>query len=283
MFDAITEKPKPRRWQTAVIIGSALAHAAVITGVVVGAMWQVEKLDLASGVDITFRVPPPPGESSPPPAAAKLAVQTEHPKVVKVKPQVPVQPTIVKDPEPETGGGGDTTGTGKGTGTGTDPLATGTCEGPDCSTGCIGDHCGKVEPECSDGQDNDRDGKIDKLDPACIAGEVLESKDPKATPIVPPNVAKGLRLSGNEQIYPPEMTRVEMLHQGKDVVQATVQVCVGARGSVDNVRLLKATGFRDYDEVLTREIREWKYKPYLVDGKASPMCTVSVIIYRMRK
>jgi TonB family protein len=282
MFDAITEKPKPRRWQTAVIIGSALAHAAVFTGVVVGAMWQVDKLDLANGVDITFRVPSPPGESSPPPAAAKLAVQSEHPKVVKVKPDVPVQPTIVKDPEPQTGGGGDSTGTGKTGGTGTDPTATGTCEGPDCNTGCITD-CGEEKPECSDGKDNDGDGKTDKADPACLAGEPFEKDDPKATPILPPSVAKGLRLSGNEQIYPPEMTRVDMLHQGKDVVQATVQVCVGAHGSVDNVRLLKATGFRDYDDVLTREIREWKYKPYLVDGKPSPMCTVAVIIYRMKK
>jgi TonB family protein len=201
---------------------------------------------------------------------------------VKVKPQVPVQPTIVKDPPPDTGGGGATTGTGTTGGTGTDPLATGTCEGPDCVADCVTD-CGHDEPECSDGTDNDGDGKIDKNDPACLAGEVLESKDPKATPILPPSVAKGLRLSGNEQIYPPEITRVEMLHQGKDAVQATVQVCVSAGGTVDNVRLLKATGFRDYDEVLTREIREWKYKPYLVDGKKSPMCTVSIIIYRMKK
>src|SRR5688500_15689156 len=53
MFDAITEKPKPRRWQTAVIIGSAVIHAAAIAGVVVAAMWQVDKLDLTSNVDVT--------------------------------------------------------------------------------------------------------------------------------------------------------------------------------------------------------------------------------------
>src|SRR5688572_21650488 len=99
MFDAITEKPRPRRWQTAVIIGSAVVHAAAIAGVVVGAMWQVEKLELTSNVDVTLRVPPPPGESSPPPAAQKLAVQTNETKPVKVKPPVPVQPTVVKDPE----------------------------------------------------------------------------------------------------------------------------------------------------------------------------------------
>jgi TonB family protein len=282
MFDAITEKPRPRRWQTAVIIGSAAIHAAVIAGVVVGAMWQVEKLDLASNVDITLRVPPLPGESSPPPAAAKLAVQKEATKPVKVKPDVPVQPTVVKDPEPQvaTGGGGDPTATGTGgNGTGTDPFATGTGN-------CVGDDCvgeGDVKPECADGEDNDGDKLVDGADPACKAGEERESQDPAVKPpILPPGVAKGLRLSGNEQIYPPEMVRVEMLHQGKTTVQATVQLCVSARGSVDHVRLLKATGFRAYDEVLTREIREWRYRPYLVDGVPSPMCTVTVIIYRMK-
>ena len=279
MFDAIIEKPRPRRWQTAVIIGSALVHAAAIAGVVVGAMWQVDKLDLASNIDVTFRVPPPPGESAPPPAAQKLAVKTDTTKLVKVKPPVVVQPTIVKDPEPDTGGGGtgDPDATGPG-GTGTDPTATGTCEGPDCVGG------GDEKPECRDEIDNDRDGKIDAEDPACKAGEDTESEDPVVEPpVLPPHVAKGLRLSGNEQIYPPEMTRVEMLHQGKDVVQATIQVCVSRDGDVDSVRLIKKTGFKAYDDVLAREIREWRYKPYLVDGKKSPMCTVAVVIYRMKK
>lgn len=284
MFDAITEKPRPRRWQTAVIIGSAVLHAAVFAGVVVGAMWQVEKLDLTSNADITFKVPPPAGDSPAPPSGQRLAVQKDEQKPIKVKPQVPVQPTVVTDPEPETstGGGGDPTGTGTGDGDGdgTDPTATGTCLTGTCSGGG-----GDEIPECADGTDNDGDGKTDADDPACAAGEKYERRDPaaKKPPIVPPNVAKGLRLSGNEQIYPPEMVRVEMLHQGKDVAQATVQVCVSARGQVDTVRLLKPTGFRAYDDVLVREIREWRYKPYLVDGVASPMCTVAVIIYRMRK
>ncbi|HUQ07402.1 MAG TPA: energy transducer TonB [Kofleriaceae bacterium] len=282
MFDAIIEKPKHRRWQTAVIIGSAVIHAAAIAGVVVGAMWQVDKLELTSNVDVTMRVPPPPGESSPPPAQ-KLAVQSEKTEPVKVKPPVPVQPTVVKDPVPvvPTGGGDPTaTGTGTGTGTGTDPTATGSGDCP--LGGCVGED--ESKPECEDGLDNDDDKLVDDKDPACKAGELTEGKDPVAAPpIVPPGIAKGLRLSGTEQIFPPEMVRVDMLHQGKDMVQATIQVCVSAGGTVDSVRLLKRTGFPAYDEVLTREIREWKYKPYVIGGKKSPMCTVAVIIYRMKK
>lgn len=282
MFDAITEKPKPRRWQTAVIIGSAAVHAAVIAGVVVGAMWQVDKLDLTSNVDVTMRVPPPPGDSSPPPAAGTLEVQKEKRLPPKVLPKDMVQKTEVKDPEPpkDTGGGSSTNG--QIGGTGTDPTATGTCPAGNC-TGGGGDDPGgddETKPECADGIDNDKDGKIDGGDPACASGKTAEDQDP--TPVVPPGVSKGLRMSGNENIYPPEMVRVEMMHQDKKMVQATVQLCVSKGGAVDSVRLLKKTGFQAYDEVLVREIREWKYRPYLVGGKPSPMCTVAVIIYRMK-
>lgn len=282
MFDAITEKPRPRRWQTAVIIGSAAVHAAAIAAVVVGAMWQVEKLDIASNVDVTFSVPPPPGESAPPPAAAKLDVQKERVEPPKVKPDVPVQPTVVKDPDPPktTGGGGVPDGTGTDPNSqGTDPTATGTCLSGPCTGGG-----GEEKPECSDGEDNDGDSFVDGADPACKEGNDRESEDPVVKPpIVPPGVAKGLRISGNENIYPPEMVRVDMMHAGKDVVQATVQVCVSKSGTVDSVRLIKKTGFTAYDDVLSREIREWRYKPYLIGGRPSPMCTVAMIVYRMKK
>lgn len=284
MFDALIEKPRPRRWQTAVIIGSAALHAGVLAVVVVGAMWRIEKLEFTSGADVTFRVPPPPGDSAPPPGAEKLAVKSATVKPIKVKPPI-VQPTIIKDPDPtptgsDTGSTDPNAGAGGTGGTGDDPTATGQCLTPPC----LGDGGGVEVPQCEDLVDNDGDGHVDRLDPACKAGRARESDDPTTTPpIVPPHVAKGLRIAGNEQIHPPEMVRIEMLHQGKDMVQATIQVCVSARGAVDQLRVLKSTGYRSYDETLTREMREWRYKPYRVSGVPSPMCTVAVIIYRMRK
>ncbi len=286
MFDAVIDKPRPRRWQSAVIIGSAAAHAVVFAAVVVGAMWKIDKLDPGGHTDVTFRVPPPPGDPAPPPAGRKLAVQRERDvtRPVKVKPPVPVQPTIVTDPTPSPTAGGDADqgerdGDGDGPdGDGDDPTATGTCTTPPCVPGA-----GASKPECADGVDNDGDGLVDAADPACKAGRSREGDDPVAQPpIVPPNVARGLRLSGNDQILPPELVRVEMLHQGKTSVQGTVQLCVSPAGAVTQVRVLRSTGFRAYDDVLAREMRAWRYRPYLVGGVASPMCTVAIVIYRMR-
>jgi TonB family protein len=263
MFDDLVVKPKPRRWRTAVIVGSAIAHAGVIAGIAVAAMWHIEKLDVADGQDITFRVPIPQGASAPPPSS-RLAVQKATvEKVVKVKPPVVVQPQIVKDPPPVTSGAstatdpGNTTGPG---GDGNDPDAD-----PNSTSRCL-------TPPCIDGSDGDPEPEEKK--------QVIEEKKP---PIVAPNVAKGLRISGNEQIYPPEMTKVDMLHQGKANISATIQLCVGTDGRVDTLRVLKSSGYGDYDAKLLGEMRDWRYRAYLVNGKPSPMCTVSVFVYRMTK
>jgi hypothetical protein len=208
MFDDMIAKPKPRRWQTAVIVGSALAHGAVFAGVAIAAMWKIEKLEVGDTVDITYKVPPPQGASAPPPAES-LKV-TKVTKVVKVKPPVVVQPTIVKDPDPVT-----TTATTATTTTGTntggpggdgndpdaDPNSTGKCTTPGaCIIGSDGD-----PPDDDDDDD------------------IVVVKKP---PIVQPSVAKGLRYAGNDQIHPPETVRVDMMHQDKDHLRTTVQLCV---------------------------------------------------------
>lgn len=262
MFDDLIAKPRPKRWKSAVIVGSALVHAGALTAVVVAAMWHVEKLDVASEMDITYRVPVPQGASAPPPAA-RLPSPTK-PKIFKTKIDVPTQPQVTKEPDPVTTGPSTTTDPnggkdgpgGDGTDPDADPASTGTC----------------LQPPCIDGSDGDP--PVPDPEPVVIK---------KPPPIVPPNVAKGLRVGGNDQIHPPELVRVDMMHQGKDAISATLQLCVGTDGSVESIRVLKPTGFKSYDDKIVGEVRNWQYKPYRVDGVASPMCTVTMFVYRMRK
>lgn len=262
MFDDLIEKPKPKRWKTAVIVGSAVAHAGVIAGIAIAAMWHVEKLDVSMGPDITYRVPPPQGSSAPPPAG-KLDVMKAKVEKPKIKPPPIHQPLEVKKDTPLVTTGA-TTGTdaakpGGGGGDGTDPNA------PPGSTG----KC--TTPGACDGIDTD--------EPPVIEEKVIV----KPPPILEPKLARGLRISGNEQIHPPEMVRVDMLHQGKSQLMATIQLCVDTDGRVDQIRMLRSSGFKDYDAKLVGEIRSWRYRPYRVNGVVSGMCTVTVFNYRMTK
>jgi len=265
MFDELVAKPKPRRWQTAVIVGSAVAHAAVIAGIAVAAMWEVKTLDVGETVDITFNVPPPQGQTAPPPASKLDVLKPEPPKEPpKVVPKDIVQPEDApKDPPKVTTGttGDTTTGTTKGPGgDGTDPDADPENKHQTCPTpgACIDDKTAKPP----------RDDKDD----------VIVVKKPDN---VTPAVAKGLRYAGNDQIHPPEMVRVDMVHQGKNRLTATVQICVNERGAVDKLRVLKSSGFQPYDDKILGEMRNWKYNPYLVNGVPSPMCSVTIFDYRM--
>ncbi|HVK73072.1 MAG TPA: energy transducer TonB [Kofleriaceae bacterium] len=272
MFDRVIEKPARRRWKTAVIVGSAVVHGLAAAVLVVSAMWKIDKLPVAVATRIELGPRPPTGESAPA-AGQKLDVQKVA-KVVKPTRKLvlePVQPQVKTDVPDVAASGTDTGGQGGGGGRGgdgTDPDAKGTCLVEPCAG--IGD---ATEPAVE---------KETCTDQACRC-----KQDPTLAecrpPIVPPGVAKGLRTSGNEQIYPPESVKVEMLHQGKETVQGTFQLCISAGGAIDSVRVLRSTGFRSYDDELVREMRAWQYRPYKVGGVASPMCTVQVIVYRMRR
>lgn len=56
----------------------------------------------------------------------------------------------------------------------------------------------------------------------------------------------------------------------------------GGGGAVGSVTQLKSTGFPAYDAKIIREMKQWGYKPYLVNGKAVPVCTAVTFIYTQR-
>ncbi len=265
MFDRVIEKPRPRPWTTVVIIGSAIAHGLALAVLIVAGMWKIDKLQYTNTTDITFSPRPPPGDAGRAPGK-KLDVL--RPKVVTLEKKVvkdtqpallaAVVPPVAATPPDAAPGDGDGPGDGPGDGDGPDgdgTTGTGDCPVAPCAPDRTGDE--PAEPD--------------------VVPDVVKPVN------LPPQVARGLRISGNEKIYPPESVKVDMLHQGKDTLQGTFQICVGTRGLIESVRIMKSTGYRSYDDELTGEMRQWRYRPYLVGGLASPMCAVEVVVFRMRK
>src|SRR5262249_59528727 len=55
-----------------------------------------------------------------------------------------------------------------------------------------------------------------------------------------------------------------------------VQTCALPICNINTVSLLKTSGFPAYDDKIQNTIRrDWRYRPYLVNGKATPVCTRS--------
>jgi len=101
--------------QEALILGSILLHAAVITVAVVSSAWSVDRLDpQKASISIAVMLPPPPAPSgSPAGAAIKMT-----PKTSKEVAKALVQPTEVKiDKLPQVASSGEQ-GNGRGNGKG---------------------------------------------------------------------------------------------------------------------------------------------------------------------
>ena len=58
-----------------------------------------------------------------------------------------------------------------------------------------------------------------------------------------------------------------------------VKICLSEKGNVKSVQVLKGSDFPKYDAKIQKEMKSWKYRPFLVDGKATPVCSAITMIY----
>ncbi|MEZ4400436.1 MAG: hypothetical protein R3B06_10480 [Kofleriaceae bacterium] len=263
MFDRVGSSTASPRWRTALLVITAGGHAVVIAALVVTALWKIERLPVADKTDVRVALMPKLEAPGGPPPGAKLVAVTKPKPPERKRVTVVTQPTPPQAPEPapviDPGPAGDGVPGGGGDNPDGDPdsteVGTGRCAVPPCGIDPPGPTLPPDEPEV---------------------------KVPPLT-MLPPKLAAGLRISGNDRVYPPDRVRVAMLHAGQDTLQGTFKLCVSAGGRMDSVTALKSTGYDDYDAELVREMRAWRYRPYLVGGTPAPMCTVEVVIYRMKK
>jgi TonB family protein len=247
--------PVGRRW---LVIVSIAVHAAIIGGVIVSDMWKIERLSPDRlGVEIaSFQMPSDSGGGDFKESDKKKEERKKDKRPVEklVQPTEPVDPP--KEPETTTTDttGDQTPGT-PGNGTGGDGLGTGTptCEQPPCGTDGPG-KTGDDKPPVND----DR------------------------PPMVDPRVVAGLRISGETQIHPPDSTKAMILHEGKPMVRGTVRLCLDRGGRVTLAQMVGTSGYKDYDARLVAGVRSWRYRPYTVNGKAMPACSVVNFQYKIK-
>jgi len=96
---------------------------------------------------------------------------------------------------------------------------------------------------------------------------------------VTPTMLETLRVAGSKLIPATASQRKAMVAAGKTRVITSFKVCVDVRGKVSSIKLLKSSGFPDYDALLTSGIRRWGYRPYRFNGAPTPVCTAVTFIY----
>lgn len=96
---------------------------------------------------------------------------------------------------------------------------------------------------------------------------------------LPPTLLESLRTSGTKLISPDPATVAEIVKSGKPRIVGSFKLCLTASGTIATVSSLKTTGYPAYDAKLEREMRMWRFRPYLVNRVAVPVCTAETFIY----
>jgi hypothetical protein len=104
-----------------------------------------------------------------------------------------------------------------------------------------------------------------------------------APQVVAPTALDGYRIAGDKSIVPDETTMGAISRAGADKLVSSYKVCITAEGAISTVTQLKSTGFPAYDTKIATTIRkDWRYRPYVVNGKATPVCTAFRFIYSQK-
>ena len=183
------------------------------------------------------------------------AKETVKSKPKRQKPPVMVQLTVTKespDVGPSTGtGSGSGAGSGTGSGSGESPLP-GNCTNPQC----------------------------DEQNPPVVEQPKVEL--PKVTRRLPPLDLAKARISGREDLQPPEHVKRQMIEDERRKSTATFELCVDESGAVSKVRMLVSTKYADYDNLLGGAIRSWRYRPQVANGVAVSVCSTVTFIYSIK-
>jgi protein TonB len=253
MFDRYVQDRGRRRlgrWIRVAIAASAVAHVGVGAALIVSAWWKIEKLSVEDRqvAIASFGMP----TAAPPPLAGEQRNKTRR-ELARVREATQPRQNDAETPED---GGGDGSATGHANG-----LAGGEGDDPDAPNALLG--CAGLE---------------------CLGDQAPPEprKTPAKPPVIPESMLKGHLISGETQIHAPREVKLAMTRAGVDRLRAAVKLCIDAEGAVESTRLLRSTGYSDYDRRLLAGVRRWRYRPYRIGGEAVAVCTAVQFVYLLR-
>jgi len=242
-FEAAKHRKLPR-WAAPLLAAMLLFHVVLFTTMYVKTIWDIEQLERPkNSMDLAI-APPPPPPPPPPKGGVKPPEVKNIPRKMKVRDMV--QP--VKIEKQEVAQAADS-----------DPNAVDT------------------------GNNDGAPGGVD-LGVQVAAPPPPPPPPPPAPPQnVAPTALEASRVSGEKLISPDDVTKTEISRSGKDRLVGSYKLCITSEGNINTVSQLKSTGFPAYDNKIQNTIRgEWRYRPFMVNGKATAVCTAVTFIYSQK-
>ncbi|HSS02284.1 MAG TPA: CHAT domain-containing protein [Kofleriaceae bacterium] len=113
------------------------------------------------------------------------------------------------------------------------------------------------------------------------AQPTVPSTEPASALPVPiePSRLKAQQIAGDTDVPASRATKACMRRYHLDILKGTVRLCVDARGRVTAAMLTSQSDCEEYNDQLVRAVQRWRYRPYLVDGRATAVCSTVEFMY----
>jgi TonB family protein len=98
---------------------------------------------------------------------------------------------------------------------------------------------------------------------------------------VPIQAVQKQMVAGEREIHLPTDVLKDMAHQGISRAIIMVKLCLSAEGTPTVVEIVKGSGYQAADDKVVAKIRDWRFKPYMIDGKPVGVCTAVMFNYNI--
>jgi protein TonB len=110
-----------------------------------------------------------------------------------------------------------------------------------------------------------------------VPGGVLSGPAPKKKAVfVPPTVGEKLKVTGAQPVY------LEVAKRAGVQGIVIIKLCIKTNGRVDTSKTKILKGIPVLDNEVLSKVKTWRYKPYTVDGVATPACFPVRFVFRLR-
>jgi protein TonB len=243
---------RSRARRLAIAVFSVGLHAGAIALIVFLSLYHVDELP-APQVMITFFTAPPPPPPPPPPPAPKAPVrQPKKPKPEVIREDKP-KPDEIQPPK-------------------TPPKKK--KEEPKDSP--------KSPDWAADGRETGQAGGTKGGVAGGVAGGLPQAKPQPIKPtakkpvFVKQQVVEQLKITGPMPEYLPAAKMAKV--QGVVIVK----LCLKEDGTVDRSRTTILKSLSALDEEVLSKVRSWRYRPYKVNGEATPVCFPVRFVFRFK-
>ena len=88
-------------------------------------------------------------------------------------------------------------------------------------------------------------------------------------------------IAGTREPPLPSNAKAEMYKQGIKNPTIMIKMCINTAGAPTSVDLIKGCGYAEADQNILSHVRDWRFKPYSVNGTPVPVCAAILFKYNI--